>query len=91
MRKKNILGLDDQLALLAKREESIRARIAALRERRRKREQQDREKEQAIIGMAVFAAAALSPEFKISVAQVALVNVSDEKQREFLADRGWNV
>jgi hypothetical protein len=40
--------------------------------------------------MAVIAAAALSPEFKLAVAEVALVHIGDEKQRRFLADRGWN-
>jgi F0F1-type ATP synthase membrane subunit a len=46
---------------------------------------------ESIIGAAVVAAASLSPEFKLAVAQVALVHISDEKQRRFLADRGWNV
>jgi len=91
MKKNGGLGIDDQMAALAKRDAGIRARMAALRERRRKREQEDAEKEQGIVGMAVIAAAALSPEFKLAVAQVALANVSDEKQRQFLADRGWTV
>jgi hypothetical protein len=91
MKKKNNVLLDDQLAALAKREAGIRAKMAALREQGRRREQQNVEKEQSIIGMAVVAAAALSPEFKLAVAQVALVNVSDEKHRRFLAARGWNV
>lgn len=91
MKEKTNLGLDDQLAALAMREDVIRARMAALREQRRKRELQVVEKERSIVGMAVVAAAALSPEFKLAVSQVALVNVSDEKQRRFLADRGWNV
>ena len=91
MKEKTNLGLDDQLAALAMREDVIRARMAALREQRRKRELQVVEKERSIIGAAVVKAAAVSPEFKLAVAQVALVNVSDEKQRRFLADRGWNV
>jgi hypothetical protein len=90
MKNKNSLGLDEQLAALAKREAGIRAKIAALREQGRKREQQNAEEEQSIVGRAVVAAAALSPEFKLAVAHV-LVNVSDEKERRFLADRGWNV
>lgn len=88
---RNNAALDDQLATLAKREAGIRAKMAALREQGRRREQHNAEKEESIIGMAVVAAAALSPEFKLAVAQVALVNVSDEKQRRFLAERGWNV
>lgn len=90
MRNKNGIGIDDQLAALARREDGIRAKKAALREQRRKRQQQDVEKEQSLVGMAVVAAAALSPQFKLAVAQVALVKVSDE-QRRFLADRGWDV
>jgi hypothetical protein len=91
MKKKNVLGIEEQLAALERREDGLRARMAALREQRRKREEQDREKEQSIIGMAVVAAAALSPEFKLAVAEVALVHISDEKHRQFLADRGWSV
>lgn len=83
-------GIEDQLAALSKREDGIRARMAALREQRRKREQRDVEKEQTIVGAAVIKAAALSPQFKLAIAQVALTSVSDE-QRRFLADRGWNV
>jgi len=91
MKNKNSLGIDEQLAALDKSEARIRAKKAALREQGRRREQQDVEKENSIIGTAVVAAAALSPEFKLAVSQVALVNISDEKQRRFLADRGWNV
>lgn len=91
MKQKSNVGLDEQLAALAKREAGIRAKMAALREQGRKREQQNAEEEQFIVGRAVVAAAALSAEFRLAVAQVALVNVTDEKQRRFLADRGWNV
>jgi len=91
MKNKNSVGIDGQLVSLAKREEGIRARMAVLREQRRRREQRDKEKEQSMIGMAVIAAAASSPEFKLAVAQTAVVQISDEKQRRFLADRGWSV
>jgi hypothetical protein len=91
MKRKNDLGFEDQLAALAKREAGIRAKMALLREQGRRREQKNVEQEQGIVGMAVIAAAALSPEFKLAVSQIALIHVSDEKQRRFLADRGWNV
>jgi hypothetical protein len=91
MKNRNIPGIDGQLAALAKREAGIRAKMAALREQGRRREQQDVEKEQSIVGAAVVRAAALSPEFKRAVAQVALVTISDEKQLRWLADRGWDV
>lgn len=91
MKKKNSIGLNDQLAVLAKREANIRAKMAALREQGRRRERQDAAKEESLVGAAVVAAAALSPEFKLAVAQVALGKITDEKHRRFLADRGWNV
>jgi hypothetical protein len=91
MKERNSIALNDQLAALAKREAGIRTKMAALREQGRRREQQAAEKEQFIIGMAVVAAAVLSPEFKLEVTQAALTHVTDEKQRRFLADRGWNV
>ena len=83
-------GLSEQLAALEKRESQIRLKMAALREQGRKREKQNEEKEDAMIGAAVRKAAALSPEFKLAVA-VALVNITDEKQRAFLRSRGWEV
>ena len=90
MKNKNGLGIDDQMAALAKREAGIRAKMALLREQGRKREQQTAEKEQSIIGAAVVAAAAVFPEFKAMIAQTALRDV-DGKTREFLTARGWEI
>jgi hypothetical protein len=45
----------------------------------------------ALLGAAVRKTGAESPEFRLMIAQVALVNITDEKERRFLAGRGWEV
>lgn len=91
MKRKDGDGIVDELAALAKQESEIRLKMAALREKRRRRDKQNEEREASIIGAAVVKAAKSSPEFWRTVTQVALVNVSDERDREFLAERGWEV
>jgi hypothetical protein len=41
------------------------------------------------LGAAVRKTGSDSPDFRLMIAQTALSNVTDEKQRRFLADRGW--
>jgi hypothetical protein len=80
-----------RLELLLAREKQLHQALATERLKLAKREKREAEKEEALIGAAVVKASALSPEFKLAVAQVALVNVTDEKQRAFLRGRGWEV
>jgi hypothetical protein len=77
-------------SLLAK-EKQLHQALAAERVKLAKREKREAEKEEALIGAAVIKAAALSREFKLAVAQVALVKVTDEKHRAFLRSRAWEV
>ena len=77
-------------SLLAK-EKQLHEALAVERMKLAKRERREAEKELTIVGAAVVKASALSPEFKLAVAQAALVNVTDEKQRRFLGGRGWEV
>jgi hypothetical protein len=81
----------DRIEFLKQKERDIRAALAVEQVKLVRRQKLLAEKEQSLIGMAVVKAAALSPEFKLAVAQVALVGITDEKQRRFLAERGWNI
>jgi hypothetical protein len=78
-------------AALLERRKRIDEALAAARLNRQKREKREAEKEEKLIGAAVVAAAALFPEFKVMIAQTALAHVTEEKQRRFLADRGWKM
>lgn len=82
---------ESRIEYLRQKERDVRAALAVEQMKVAKRQKRETERLESIIGAAVVKAAAVSPEFKLAVAQVALVNVSDEKQRRFLADRGWNV
>lgn len=88
---KNGNGSAARIENLKERMKQLEAVLAAEQLKKQKREKRDAEKEQGIIGAAVVKAAALSPDFRAMIAQTTLVNVTDEKQRRFLADRGWNV
>jgi len=77
-----------RIEFLQKRLEENRAALAAEMEKRAKREKRETEKLQSVIGGAVLKAAGLSPEFRLMV-QEALCNVTDDKARRFLADKGW--
>ena len=79
-----------RIEALKERQKQIQTALAAEQLKLAKREKREAEKEEALIGAAVVKASALSPEFKLA-AQAALVNVTDEKQRRFLAGRGWEV
>jgi hypothetical protein len=78
-------------AALLERRKRIDEALAAARLNRQKREKRDLEKEDKLIGAAVRDAAAVFPDFKTMIAQTALARVTDEKQRRFLAERGWKM
>jgi hypothetical protein len=80
-----------RIELLKQKLEKHRAALAAEQLKLAKQNQRESEKMQSIIGAAVLKVAAASSDFKLMIIQTALANVSDEKQRQFLADRGWNV
>jgi hypothetical protein len=80
-----------RIEALKQRERDIQAALAVERVNLAKREKRETDKEQSIIGAAVLKAITLSPEFKASVERAALIHITDEKQRCFLASRGWNL
>jgi hypothetical protein len=79
-----------RLELLRAREKQIREALAVEQTRLAKRQQRDAAKEEALVGAAVVRAATQSSPFKKTVMQVALAQITDEKQRAFLASRGWS-
>jgi hypothetical protein len=81
---------NSRLELLRAREKQIREALAVEQTRLAKRQQRDAAKEEALIGAAVVRAATQSSQFKEAVMQVALTQIADEKQRAFLASRGWS-
>ena len=78
-----------RIEFLQKRLEENRAALAAEMEKRAKREKRETEKLQSVIGGAVLKAAGLSPEVRLKICEAALCNVTDDKARRFLADKGW--
>ncbi len=82
-------GKAARIEFLKQKLEEDRAALAAAMVEKARREKRDREKLEAIIGAAVRKTGADSPDFQRMIAQTALANVTDDKQRRFLADRGW--
>jgi hypothetical protein len=83
-------GPTARIELLRAREKQIREAMAAEQMKIAKRQRREAEKEQSILGGAVVKAAAVFPQFKAMVAQTALRDV-DDKTREFLTARGWEI
>jgi hypothetical protein len=80
---------NSRLELLRARERQIREKVAAEQVRLAKSQKRDAAKEEALIGAAVVRAATQSSQFKRAVMQEALAQITDSKQRAFLAGRGW--
>ena len=78
-----------RIEFLKQKERDIRAALAAEMVKRSRREQREMEKLQSLIGGAVLKAGIESEEFRLMIARTALCNVTEEKARRFLADRGW--
>lgn len=81
---------NSRLDQLRAREKQIREALAAEQTKLAKRQKRDAAKEEALIGAAVVRAAAQSSQFRRAVMQVALAQITEEKQRTFLAARGWS-
>jgi hypothetical protein len=81
---------NSRLELLRAREKQIREALAAEQTKLAKRQRRDAAREETLIGAAVVRAATQSSQFKRAVMQVALAQVTDSKQRTFLASRGWS-
>jgi hypothetical protein len=79
-----------RIEYLRQKERDIRAALAQEHMKLAKRRKREGEKEQSAIGAAVVAAAAVFPDFKAMIAQTALGDV-DDKTREFLKARGWEI
>lgn len=80
-----------RIDFLRQKEREIRAALAAEVEKRAKRERRDTQKLDAILGQAVREAGSESADFRKMIAQTALGKITDEKQRGFLAARGWSL
>jgi hypothetical protein len=65
-----------------------RAALALEMSKRAKRQRRENEKLQAVIGAAVLKACAQSADFQLMISQTALCNVTDDKVRRLLAERG---
>ena len=79
----------DRIEFLKQKERDIRAALAAEQMKLAKRRQRDAKRSWMLLGEAIDKTAALSAEFKLMIVQTALVNVTDEKARRFLAEQGW--
>lgn len=79
-----------RLESLRAREKQIREALAVEQTKLAKRQKHEAEREQALIGEAVVRAALASSQFRVAVIQIALAQITDPKQRAFLASRGWS-
>ena len=78
-----------RIDFLKQKEREIREALAAEQMKVAKRQKRETEKLESIIGSAVLKAASLSPEFRLMISQIALGNVTDDKARRFLSQKGW--
>lgn len=81
---------NSKLELLRARRKDIDEKVAAEQVRLGRRLKREAEKERALIAEAVIKAALASPQFRLAVSQAALAQITDPKQRAFLASRGWS-
>jgi hypothetical protein len=83
------IGNGGRIEFLRQKLEADRAALAKEMMARARREKRQTEKLQSLIGGAVLKTGAQSPDFRLMIAQTALCNVTDDKARHFLTDRGW--
>jgi hypothetical protein len=77
-----------RIEFLREKLEADRAALAAEMVKKARRDKRDTRKLDLLLGGAVRTAGAQSPDFRLMIAQTALVNVNG-KERQFLAARGW--
>ena len=80
---------DARIEALRKREQAIKAAIAAEQIRRQKRREKDDARLFAIVGEALVKNAAQSPDFRLMLKQVLQSAALRETDRAFLAGKGW--
>jgi hypothetical protein len=78
-----------KLEALLKRADQLDALIASEKLKQQKREQRETEKLDRLLGSAVRKTGAGSSDFRLMIAQTALSGVTDEKERNFLKEKGW--
>jgi hypothetical protein len=78
-----------KLDVLRKREQAIKAAIAAEQIRRQKRKDKEDARLFSIVGAALVQNAAQSPDFRLMLKQVLQSAALRETDRAFLAGKGW--
>lgn len=78
-----------RLETLRKREQALRAKIAAEKVRQQKRKAKDDARVFQIVGEALTRYAGQSPEFRLMLKQVLESAALRETERAFLAGKGW--
>jgi hypothetical protein len=82
-------GNASRLAILREREKELRTQIASEQTRLARRKKRDDSKEHFIVGRELVGNAAKSPEFRLMLSQVLTTSLIDDRERRFLAARGW--
>jgi hypothetical protein len=80
-----------RIEFLKEKLDQDRAALACEMAKRAKRQRRENEKLQAVIGAAVLKACQSSADFQTMISQTALANVTDEKSRRLLSERGFTV
>lgn len=80
---------NERIEALRKREQAIKAAIAAEQIRRQKRKEKDDARLFSIVGAALVQNAAQSPDFRLMLNQVLQSAALREADRLFLAAKGW--
>jgi len=80
---------NERIEALRKREQAIKAAIAAEQVRRQKRREKDDGRLFSIVGAALVQNAAQSPDFRLMLKQVLQSAALRESDRAFLAGKGW--
>ena len=80
---------NERIEALRKREQAIKAAIAAEQIRRQKRKEKDDARLFSVVGAALVQNAAQSPDFRLMLKQVLQSAALRETDRVFLAGKGW--
>ena len=78
-----------RIEALYEKEKALRVRIAMERQKVERQKARERAALEKIIGGAVVDQASLSAELQLTITRVLDVTITDERQRQFLRDRGW--
>jgi hypothetical protein len=78
-----------ELEGLYEKEKALRERIARAKAKQQQREAKNRKRLAEIIGNAMVREAEKYPDFREKFKQALNESVTDEKERQFLKERGW--